>query len=373
MKTVLCLTGQPYSIKFGGLERWYERNAQLGKTKFKFILAFLEKLPTPEILQKFKESGIDCINFDPQKEGFAAYKALLKFHEIDIVHCHFENSAFYLIPSKLCGKKTFLTFHMANFYVENLDWKSSRKTRLGVLLYKIKYKVLSYFVDHFFFVSNSVKSQHQSFFKFSSSKCKTLYLGVNNKVSKYIPKTEFNSVPIITTIGFLDDIKGIDILLRSLKILSDRQVPFTAQIIGSPLNKNNQNKYKEQVEKLKISNSVSFLGNRNDIYSLLNASDIYCQPSRSEALGFTIMEAMECALPIVASKVGGIPELIIHNKEGFLYDTNDISLLADYLQLLIENPKLRIRMGNTALCTVRQDKFDIDKNILELHYIYTTL
>ena len=76
--------------------------------------------------------------------------------------------------------------------------------------------------------------------------------------------------------------------------------------------------------------------------------DIYCQPSRSEALPLAIMEAGMAGLPIVGSRVGGIPEIVFDDLNGFLFDNCNANQLAECLFRLITDPGLRIRMGKNS-------------------------
>ncbi len=90
---------------------------------------------------------------------------------------------------------------------------------------------------------------------------------------------------------------------------------------------------------LNISDRVKYLGKQEAIVDMLNASDLFLLPSQSESFGLAALEAMACGLPVVASSVGGIPELIKHNECGFISEIGDIDRMAKYSIDLLSNEK----------------------------------
>ena len=101
----------------------------------------------------------------------------------------------------------------------------------------------------------------------------------------------------------------------------------------------------KQIDESKLSDKIKLLGFRRDIASLLGQWDIYVQPSLWEGLCMTVVEAMACGLPVIASNVGGVPESVIESKNGFLITPGDKNLLAEKILELVEKPDLRIQMG----------------------------
>jgi N-acetyl-alpha-D-glucosaminyl L-malate synthase BshA len=90
---------------------------------------------------------------------------------------------------------------------------------------------------------------------------------------------------------------------------------------------------------LNISDKVKFLGKQEAIVDILNASDLFLLPSQSESFGLAALEAMACGLPVIASSVGGIPELVKHNECGFVSEIGDIDRMAKYSIDLLTNEK----------------------------------
>ncbi|MFB0518192.1 MAG: N-acetyl-alpha-D-glucosaminyl L-malate synthase BshA [Acidobacteriota bacterium] len=94
-----------------------------------------------------------------------------------------------------------------------------------------------------------------------------------------------------------------------------------------------------------IISSVHFLGKQNAITQLLNNSDLMLLPSEIESFGLVALEAMACEVPVIATKVGGLPEVVIHGEVGFLCEVGDIKTMYDYSLKLLQNESLRREMG----------------------------
>ena len=96
--------------------------------------------------------------------------------------------------------------------------------------------------------------------------------------------------------------------------------------------------------------------------------DIYIQPSHFESLGIAIIEAMSYGLPVLATKVGGIPELVEDNVNGFLVDVGNMNMLYEYLELFYNNRKLVQCMGKRAIEKAKIfGRENIEKQIIELY------
>ena len=107
-------------------------------------------------------------------------------------------------------------------------------------------------------------------------------------------------------------------------------------------------KTQQQVEKLNLSKKVKFLGFRQDIAEILSQVQIFALISNWEGLPCTIIEAMRAGLPVVASDVGGVKEIVIENQTGYVIPPKDVKTLRQKLAYLIENESARTSMGILA-------------------------
>lgn len=128
----------------------------------------------------------------------------------------------------------------------------------------------------------------------------------------------------------------------------------------------------KKVKEYNLEKNILFLGDREDIPELLSLSKIFCLASDWEGLPLTIAEAMSCGIPVIASDISGIPEIVTEGETGYLIPPGNAPTLADKIIKLIENPDLLKSMQNkgTQIC---HDRFNIDKQILAIDKLYQSL
>lgn len=181
----------------------------------------------------------------------------------------------------------------------------------------------------------------------------------------------FNSEDIIIgTIKTLEKIYGIDYLIKSFKIISEKypNLPLKLLIVGDG---SQRNLLKNLVKFLNLENKVIFTGKIKfkDVPKYYNMISIFVIPSLSESFGVAGVEALACEVPVIASNVGGLSEVIEDNKTGFLVPPKDIIKLADAIEKLILDDKLRKNMGKYG--RIRVSKFfNWNENVNEIIKIY---
>ena len=99
---------------------------------------------------------------------------------------------------------------------------------------------------------------------------------------------------------------------------------------------------------LKVDDKITFVGKQPKIVDYLSASDVLLLPSEQESFGLAALEAMACEVPVVASRVGGLPEVVTDGETGFLSDVGDVEKMAEDAERLLGNPDLRQQMGKRA-------------------------
>jgi glycosyltransferase involved in cell wall biosynthesis len=113
-----------------------------------------------------------------------------------------------------------------------------------------------------------------------------------------------------------------------------------------------------EVRRLGLEASVALVGARNDVPQLLAGADVFVLSSRSEGLPMSVLEAMAAGLPVVATDVGGVSELVLEGETGLLVPRGDTTALAQALERLLRDADLRRRMGATARARVERE-FDL--------------
>jgi glycosyltransferase involved in cell wall biosynthesis len=207
--------------------------------------------------------------------------------------------------------------------------------------------------DRIICVSNSVASFAKGTIKLPASKLVVIPNGVQLERFENLPaKSEARakyklegSVPIIGAIGRPRPVKGYPVLIDAFSQLTWKHPSALLLFVG---NGPESLKLIEQVNRLGISHRVIFFDDQPDITGLLPALDIVAIPSLHEGMPNVAIEAMAARLPIVATSVGGTPEVVINRETGFLVRPHDPEALANALSSLLEQPELRQRMGRAG-------------------------
>jgi glycosyltransferase involved in cell wall biosynthesis len=150
------------------------------------------------------------------------------------------------------------------------------------------------------------------------------------------------NVTVVGFVGWLWPIKGVNYLVEAMgKVV--QQAPTTLlALVGKG---GEESSLKNQVKALNLGDNVVFLGWRPDIEEIMPSFDLLVLPSLNEGMGRVLVEAMAAGLPIVASRVGGIPDLVKDGKNGLLVPPADPTALAEAISKLLNNKEKRERLG----------------------------
>ena len=127
-----------------------------------------------------------------------------------------------------------------------------------------------------------------------------------------------------------------------------------------------------RAERLGLSGRVHFVGARRDLGNILGAVDMFVMPSLWEGLPLSLVLAMGAGLPVVASRVAGIPEVVQDGLSGLLVDPGSVSQLADAMARLVLDDQLRVRLGRESQAFVRP-RFGVDGYIAQTTALYERL
>ncbi len=173
---------------------------------------------------------------------------------------------------------------------------------------------------------------------------------------------------VVGTVGRLTPIKGHRYLIEAAgKIVSSR--PDTTFVFlgdGELLDE-----LKNMAAKLGVEENIKFLGWRQDVAEVMSVFDIFVLPSLNEGMGRVLVEAMALGKPIVASDVGGIPDLVVQGKNGYLVPVGDVETLAARIKELLDDPGKREEMGNTGQRYAA--KYSSEKMVEKIDLLYHKL
>ena len=210
---------------------------------------------------------------------------------------------------------------------------------------------------------------------FPESRTHTHYIGVDCQTIR--PRAAFEETPLILHVARLVEVKGTRYLLRAFATVARKYDRVQLLIIGDgPLRR----QLHALTASLGMQDRVEFLGAVPHVAvlswmrkaAMLVLPGIRTATGREEGLGMVLLEAAATGLPIVGSRVGGIPECILEGKTGFLVPERDEDALARRMAELLEDPVRRHRMGAAGRALV-EDRFDIDRQTAVLESFYDSL
>jgi len=177
--------------------------------------------------------------------------------------------------------------------------------------------------------------------------------------------------PSIVMSGQVVEIKGIWEYIEAARMLTEAGVPATYVVLGDDLLGNGETRRKAEarVAELGLASHFRFLGFRRDAPALIPLFDIAAVPSRQEPLGNATLEAMASGRPVVGSRVGGIPEMVVNDETGFLVEPRDAAALAAALRNLIEDPELRLELGRGGRARA-ESVFSVPAHVAHVQRIY---
>lgn len=261
---------------------------------------------------------------------------------------------------------------------------AAKNTKIPIIytehLFADDYVPLSIFVHHaqiFFFkrlskhitkviaVSEAVKRYLVDKKIFPAGKIEVIYHGV--KIDD-MSRAENNTQKItVGTIGNLNRLKGYRYLLESLRILKSENhtYDFQFEIVGPGTD---EKKIKDFATKYNLDGGVKFYGEIENVHDLIKKWDIYVQPSLSESFGLAVAEAMSYGIPVIATRVGGLKELV-SNDSGILVEPKNAHALSCAIMRLSHDQSLRKKLGQNAQRRIKK-YFSFDDMIKKTEKMY---
>lgn len=191
------------------------------------------------------------------------------------------------------------------------------------------------------------------------------HIGAAVRQTLHIPA----AAPLIGAVGRLTPAKGFDILLQSFSEVH-RQIPDARLLlVGDGTLRSRLEKLTRQ---LNLAENVIFTGARNDVPHILKTLDIFILSSLWEGLPNTILEAMAAGVPVIATTVGGVPEVITHQENGWLIPPNNTAALTNAIIYLLRHPAERYRLSTNGQMRVKT-AFDAERAAQQTFRLYQTL
>lgn len=325
----------------------------LNISRFNVIAVFLKDKIADEFafLDQLKQKGIttEVINLRGRYDVTSIFRLrkLIRKHNVNMLHCHgYKGNVIGFFATLFTKTKRITTVHGWT----QVDFK--------VMMYELIDKIVIRYYDKLIAVSEDIKKQLLSY-AVPRNKIFVVHNGID--VARFSPrkkgklKREFKisaRYKIIGTIGKLSKEKGHKYFLKAATEIKKKYSNVKFVIVGEGALKR---KLKTLAKKVKIENSVIFVGFREDIPEILDDFDIFVLSSVREGIPLVLLEALAKAKPVVSFEVGGIPEVITNGETGILVQARNYKSLAENVVSLLNKPQLAKKIAKKGQERVKKD------------------
>jgi len=297
--------------------------------------------------------------------------SLMRRMRPDVVHTNSSKAGFI---AALAGRLAFVPRIV--FTSHGWAWNELRP-----LWQKVFFKLLHFatvFVSHTTVAVSEAIHRQASWMPFVQKKIQVIHLGVSPlavlpraEARSHIEESVGSALPSssfwIGSLAELHPTKGLDVLVRAFAHFADKNTDAVLVCIGGG---EDEGRLTALAHMLHIEHRVFFTGHLRNGATFLSALDLFVLPSHSEALGYVLLEAGQSSLPVIASNVGGIPEIIKDTETGLLIPSGDYKALSNALTTLESSSEERNRLG-TALHTYVQEEFGIERMLHDTFVLYS--
>lgn len=237
-------------------------------------------------------------------------------------------------------------------------------------------RITSFMVDHYIAVSESVKNYVMQKSKISDKNISVIYNGIDignhnylNVKNVQMPFGVEDGDDILVTVGRLHKQKGHAYLLHAISKIVKEVPKIKLLIIGEG---EEEKILKDLAKSLDLTDKIIFVGLRRDVKKLLSLARLFILPSLWEGMPNVLLEAMAAGKAVIATEVGGVPEVVVHGETGILVPPEDPNALARSIKCLLQDELKVNKMGETGRLQVEKH-FTIAKMLEQTEILYQKL
>ena len=298
------------------------------------VSLFTEHTP---ITDRLESSGIKVIYLD-KKLGFdvsmlAKLKKTIRNEKPDVVHTHIGAARYAMLAASFCHVRT--KVHTVHSIAQQ------EQSPVGKAVNKFLYKHCGVTPVA---LSKEIKDSIKTVYKLPEQKIPVVLNGID--LTRCQPKSGYSRAEVfkIIQIGRFCDVKNHELVLRSFAVFVKKHPDARLQLVGDgELRPAMMHLAKE----LQIENVVEFVGLQNDVFPWLHSADLFLLPSKYEGTPMSIVEAMGTGLPIIATSVGGIPDMLENGNDAILIGNRQSEIL-EALERFYSSEQLRKTCGQNA-------------------------
>ncbi|HEX2952202.1 MAG TPA: glycosyltransferase family 4 protein [Armatimonadota bacterium] len=323
--------------------------------------------PSSTLADAVKQLGIDVIPLDivgelnPMKDMQAALRLRKILREIkpDILHIHSAKAGLVGRLAVMSRRRPKVILTMHSFVFDERVGEKRRKLISSIERYFLKY------TDKIVAVSQALKDELVSEMALPEEKIDVIYSGITFRDCHKEPHFGIR----IGSVARLAPQKGVELFIRAAALVLAECPNVSFLVAGDGPYRAN---LRAMAESLAIPEAIDFLGFQDDIPAFLSTLDIFMLTSHRETFGLSVVEAMSQAVPVVATRVGGVPEIIDDEKNGLLAEPGNPQDIADKVIRLLKDPEFAKQMAEAGNTSVRS-RFTAERMVGETVALYTSL
>jgi glycosyltransferase involved in cell wall biosynthesis len=348
----------------------------LDRTQYSLTVASLGKIEGEMVTGRLRDLGVPVVEFGAKnlrdRRTFRRVRDFLRDERIDLVHAHLTYSGIWsALLTRQTGIPSVVSLHVATSATRTL--RPSLRHRLSTDLRDwLMRKILNRWATRVIMVSEALRQTYLKHGDLRPEKVQVVHNGIeldrfarDHAATRNRLEAEFNipsAAPILVTVAVLRPGKGVEVLLEAA-----RQIPDAHFLIlgDGPL----RTEWTALAASSGIADRIRWAGYRTDVDALLAGCDLFVHPSLDDAFPTVLLEAMAAALPILASQVGGIPEIVTPGETGIIVPPGSASSLATSINALLRERAQLPRMGERGRA-VAMERFSTKAWVGRLERVY---
>lgn len=374
------------ALKTGGINSLLLRNLRhMNDPRLKHHVCVLGRVDAA-YAKEYAKLGIEPIPLDHKgwHSGLRTFRrllSLLKEEDIDVVHAHFPlDGAYVALASSLLRIPFIFSLHSDRIsavkrgHLEVPNWKQTLRARVAD-------RLIFTSADCIVAVSRTTGRGSIKWRGAPPEKVKTIYNGID--VHEFTPSTPCDErslslrsdlqipedAPVLLNVGRLTPQKGQALLISVMRHLQER-VPNAVLLIAG--DGELRSALESRVEQCRMQEKIRLLGLRHDVSDLMRLADAFVFPSLSEGFGITLLEAMAAEVPVVASDIPPLAEIISNGVNGILASVGNARAFVDKVARILQDPDFASVLGEAARAEV-QARFDIRHTAHQTEMLYRQL
>ena len=348
------------SLDIGGLERIVADLVRVGRALGQIpSVICLERPGTLAAQVETLGVPVLCANKPPglRLETIGRIRELLRQLKPDVVHTHQIGALIYTGPA---ARREKVPAVVHTEHINNVAKHHSLNKRARV---RLLWGLAGSYADRFCCVSDDIADAVKAYRTVPGRKVVVVLNGIDTETFATQEGSESvrrdlgipQGVPVIGTVGRLNEVKRQNLLIRSFAQVSNHDAKPHLLLVGDGPERQ---RLQQLADALGLTDRVHFAGYQSRPEHFLHAMDIFALTSRLEGMPLAILEAWAAGLPVVASRIGGVPKMIAQGQTGLLFDSGDEAALTEAMNGLLAHPDEARRLGEAGRDYVRS-RFDL--------------